>query len=364
MKTKLLTYSGAATAFLLAGNQQLKAQVVYGDVDPDVYVTGNPDDYYLDLNMDGEFEVHFDHIASLGFGSIGCYGVVVPNYFYCFLSYDYDPAAGWSFAIALDAGDPVPSGFNNAPEAINLQHADGSSTYGLGPWISEEDKYLGIWFETPSGDGPYYGWIRLQADECGYYIKDYAYAPGSLFAGEGLPVDECETPAATDVTGIEAEKAKISWDDVAGATSYNVRFRAVGETDWHEKSVDAPKTFIELKTLSCDTEYEWQVQTFCAGTASEFTPLSNFTTLSCRLGDASADFTVFPNPASNNITVNLDEAVENGLIQITDLTGKVVLTSTMSGFQSVIELAELPAGIYVITIAAENEVQRSEFIKQ
>ncbi len=365
MKTKLLTYSGAATAFLFAGAQELKAQIVYGDVDPDVYITGDPDDYYMDLNMDGEFEVHFDHFEDLGFSGIGCYGVVTPNYLHCFMSYQFSSSASWSFAVDLNAGDPVPMGFNNAPGAINLQHADGSSTYGLGPWISAEDKYLGIWFETPSGDEAYYGWIRLQVDECGFYIKDYAYAPGGINAGEGMPADICESPASTDVTGIEAERAKISWDEVAGATAYTIRFRQVGEIDWHEKSVDAPKTFIKLKTLNCATDYEWQVQADCPGGLSEYSSISTFTTLSCRIGDEiTADFSVYPNPVANTLTVNLHEPIEFGSLQIVDFSGNVVVSQIISGFSAAIDLTELPAGIYVIAIATTNNVQRLEFIKQ
>ncbi|MBK7443982.1 MAG: T9SS type A sorting domain-containing protein [Bacteroidetes bacterium] len=364
MRTKLLSYSGAATAFLFAGSDQLKAQVVYGDIDPDVYITGDPADYFLDVNMDGEYEVYFAHTEDMFLAGFGCYGAVVPNYSYCFMNYAVDYGASWTFALKFDAGDPILEAFNNPPEALNLQHVGGGSTYGLGPWISEDDAYLGINFFTPSGD-QYFAWVRLQVDECGYFIKDYAYAPEGIFAGEGLPVDVCEVPPSTDVTGIEAEKAKITWSDVTGATGYNVRFREVGATDWHEKTVEAPKTFIKLKTLNCDTEYEWQVQADCAGGLSEYTPLNTFTTLSCRLGETeSVDFSIYPNPANGSLNVNFEEPVNNGIVEIFNFTGTLLYSETVNGYATTIDLSTLPAGMYFVSITADNVVQRQEFIKQ
>ena len=364
MKTKLLSYSGAAAAFMIAGSNQLKSQVVYGDIDPDVYVTGDPVDYYMDLNLDGEYEVHFDHFAN-GYGDIGCAGFVVPNYSYCFISYQYDSLGLYSFAKVFEEGETVLGGFNNAPGYINLQHADGSSTFGIGPWISPDDKYIGFVFETPDGAESFFAWVRLQVDECGYVIKDYAYSPDPIIAGEGIPVDVCEMPASVDVTGIEAEKAKITWSDVAGATSYNVRFREVGATDWHEKTVEAPKTFIKLKTLNCDTEYEWQVQADCAGGLSEYTALNTFTTLSCRLGETeSVDFSIYPNPANGSLNVNFEEPVNNGIVEIFNFTGTLLYSETVNGYATTIDLSALPAGMYFVSITADNVVQRQEFIKQ
>ncbi len=365
MKTKLLSYSGAATAFIFAGSDQLKSQVVYFDIDPDVYVTGNPVDYYMDLNLDGEFEVHFDHIAD-GYGDFGCMGFVVPNYNYCFISYQFDTLAFYSFAKVFEEGESVLGGFNNAPGGINLQHADGSSTYGLGPWISPDDKFVGFVFETPDGADVFFAWVRLQVDECGYVIKDYAYSPEPIIAGDGIPVDACEMPSSTYVTGIETEKAKISWDAVAGATTYNVRFRAVGEIDWHEKTVDAPKTFVKLKALSCDTEYEWQVQANCDGGPSDYTDIAGFSTLSCRIGDfEDAGFDIYPNPANTMLNVELEnELIGDAFMQITDFTGKIVvqqnLTSTLTG----IDLTELPSGIYILTVFENGNMNKKEFIKQ
>lgn len=366
MKTKLLSYSGAASVFLLAGAANADAQVIYNDVDPDVYMTGDATDYELDVNMDGEYELQFGHQANVAGAFFACYGNITPNYSHCLINnYVYTYTYGWTFGMPLETGDAVPFGFNNPPVAINVQYVGAGFESGIGPWVDAGDKYFGFWFETPDGGESYYGWVRLQADECGYYIKDYAYAPGGIDAGEGMPVDGCDTPSGLATSGIEAEKAKITWDAVLGASSYNVRFRAVGEIDWHEKIVEAPKTFVKLKALSCDTEYEWQVQAVCAGSPSEYAPISAFTTLSCRIGDnASADFTVYPNPAVDAVNINFDELIVDGSIQIIDFTGKVVSTQMVNGYTTVIDLQEMPAGVYVVAVTSGNEVQRLEFIKQ
>ena len=368
MKTKLLSYSGAASVFLLAGAAKADAQVIYHDIDPDVYMTGDPDDYFLDVNMDGEHELKFGHTTNALGAFWGCYGNVTPNYSYCLINnYVYTYTYGWEFGAPLDAGDPVPFGFNNPPVAINVQYLGAGWDTGVGLWVGEGDKYFGFQFYTPDGiDGPYYGWVRLQADECGYYIKDYAYAEGGIDAGEGMPLDGCDTPTGMAATGIEAEKVKISWDAVAGATTYNVRFRAVGEIDWHEKTVDAPKTFVKLKALSCDTDYEWQVQADCDGGPSEYTEIAVFSTLSCRIGDlADAGFDIYPNPANTLLNVELENELNGDVfMQITDFTGKIVLQQNLTSTLTGVDLTELPSGIYILTVFENGNMNKKEFIKQ
>lgn len=365
MKTKLLSYSGAATAFLFAGAQATNAQVVYSDIDPDIFMSGDADDFYLDANADGEYELRFEHMADVASPFFGCYGGVAPNYAYCLVSHVYDYTFGWTFGLPLEAGDPVPDGFNASPVAFNVQYIGAGFEYGIGPWVDGADHYFGFVFETPAGDGPFYGWVRLQGNDCGYTIKDFAYAPDGITAGMGVP-EPCDIPAGLAATGVDAEKAKLSWDAVDGAETYTVQFREAGAIDWRIKTVDAPKNFVRLKTLDCATTYEWQVMADCAGGPSEFSAIQTFTTLSCRLSDVeSENFTLYPNPAHDLLNVSYDDEITGQInLQVFDLTGNELIQKQITTETTPVDVSSLASGMYIMSITNAYGTTRVEFVKQ
>lgn len=369
MKTKLHHYSGAAAAFLIVGSPKVEAQVQYHDIEPDLYFEGNADPYYLDVNFDGNWDFKFWHNADMediwhGFSLTGCLGLLYPSYDYARVG--TVEVSGQTFVVPVNYGEALfPFGWGSLGGAINMQYDNDLSTHALGPWVSPDDKYMGFKLLTVD-DSLYNGWIRLQVDVCGYYIKDFAIADFHIpiVAGTGLP-DPCEPPADLNVIAVGAETAKISWEAVDGATSYNVRFRKIGDPGWHTKLIAAPKNFAKLKLLNCDSDYEWQVQSNCDGALSDYTLLGNFTTLPCRLGDAhDVDFSIYPNPASNELHINFDESIENATMEIIDLTGKVIYSDQVNGYQATFDLTEMPAGVYFISLKSGDEIQRLQFLKQ
>ena len=70
------------------------------------------------------------------------------------------------------------------------------------------------------------------------------------------------------------------------------------------------------------------------------------------------ELTVFPNPASNWVTIN--GVAPNTTIRLLDLNGSMVKTSVGNVFS----VSELPAGVYILEAATNTEIIRSRFVKQ
>jgi hypothetical protein len=71
-------------------------------------------------------------------------------------------------------------------------------------------------------------------------------------------------------------------------------------------------------------------------------------------------FTVYPNPTSDNITIQLDGSlVENGTIEVVDMSGKIVLAIP---FETQFSVQTLNNGVYFIKISGID--QRIKFVKQ
>jgi hypothetical protein len=62
---------------------------------------------------------------------------------------------------------------------------------------------------------------------------------------------------------------------------------------------------------------------------------------------------VFPNPVETTANIYLDESVDNGLLQIIDFSGRIVMTKSFTaqkGIYNPVDLSTLPTGIYLLRI--------------
>jgi hypothetical protein len=70
-----------------------------------------------------------------------------------------------------------------------------------------------------------------------------------------------------------------------------------------------------------------------------------------------ADFTIFPNPATESVTITFKEET-NGSLSVYDLSGKVVATQTLSGVNGTqaveINTSALNSGLYTINVTANG----------
>lgn len=72
---------------------------------------------------------------------------------------------------------------------------------------------------------------------------------------------------------------------------------------------------------------------------------------------ATIDFSVYPNPTNNSITVNSDAAIE--LISVVNLNGETILTSN----NKMVDLSNIAAGIYLIEVQTAQGSARKRIVK-
>lgn len=78
--------------------------------------------------------------------------------------------------------------------------------------------------------------------------------------------------------------------------------------------------------------------------------------------EATVAFSIFPNPATDNFTVKLDETTEAS-VQVIDLQGKVVATQTVSAqSETTVDASALAAGIYTVLVTTENGVAAQKVV--
>jgi len=72
---------------------------------------------------------------------------------------------------------------------------------------------------------------------------------------------------------------------------------------------------------------------------------------------------VYPNPANDNLFVELDSKTKNAQITISDLSGKLIINTKLSN-QNNVDISGLQLGMYMLTVSTENGSETVKFIKQ
>jgi hypothetical protein len=72
-------------------------------------------------------------------------------------------------------------------------------------------------------------------------------------------------------------------------------------------------------------------------------------------------FTVYPNPAKDEIFIQSEKPIEK--VEIIDLSGRVMINSKWSNGQS-INVSSLPAGVYLVKIQTSAGVVAGKIVKQ
>lgn len=96
----------------------------------------------------------------------------------------------------------------------------------------------------------------------------------------------CPAPTNLSATNITANSAVLSWTGVSLPATYNLRYRTQSTAAW--TTVNGVSSPYQFGNLTCNTTYEWQVQSVCANTTgtttlSPWSASAFFTTLPCSV---------------------------------------------------------------------------------
>ena len=83
-------------------------------------------------------------------------------------------------------------------------------------------------------------------------------------------------PSTSSTTAITTTTATLNWDNVVGASNYDIEYREQGDTNW--TPVTSSVNSYNLTGLTLNTTYEFQVRVTCDSNTSAYSSIANFTT--------------------------------------------------------------------------------------
>ena len=102
------------------------------------------------------------------------------------------------------------------------------------------------------------------------------YSPSASFTTSGT-TQECSVPSKLDATDITENSTTLTWSQVSSATGYRIQYRTVGTGTW--TTITSSNPFADISGLVAGTQYEFQVQTICSSSDSDYSDAITFTTL-------------------------------------------------------------------------------------
>ncbi len=191
-----------------------------------------------------------------------------------------------------------------------------------------------------------------------------AFETGDTIVAYFEPDIPCLLPGNLALSDTTSSSATISWDDSGtNATSYLIRYRPAGSSQWIELSYEGSE--ITLFGLQFCTEYEFQLNSVCQFGTTE--PISLTFTTSCTSSTQEAGLQismgVWPNPFKEAFSVRLspNETLHHAQLTLYDINGKALwhlplgqLSAGTSYLREVRPERPLPTGIYILRLKGDE----------
>ncbi|MDX1686032.1 MAG: M12 family metallo-peptidase [Saprospiraceae bacterium] len=181
------------------------------------------------------------------------------------------------------------------------------------------------------------------------------------------PTGSCDVPTNLYANNIRGNRARLNWDAMAGALSYDVQVREQGGSYTPQNTFNTSSNSLNLRGFSNGVTYEWRVRTNCNGSSSSYSSDCSFVAGDQNSGDCgttlvrgSSEYAIYPNPAVSEITLVGHPQDGNTEISIFDLSGKRLITH--SGISSnTIDVSGLQRGLFFMQIRTSDATQTLKF---
>ena len=207
---------------------------------------------------------------------------------------------------------------------------------------------------TPPGPGPEICGNGIDDDLDGDTDCDDSDCSG---AANCQPTGSCDAPTGLSAYNIKRKRANVRWSAATGASNYTVEYRVENSnSNWNSKTTSGTST--SISGLNNNTTYEWRVSADCSDASAICSFIAgNSGSGACGngrfSGEATNDLTLFPNPATNWLMVEINSlSTEKRYLNVIDTNGKTLKQYTVDSETDQLELnvADLASGLYLVRI--------------
>ena len=165
----------------------------------------------------------------------------------------------------------------------------------------------------------------------------------------------CQTVTGVTVSDVTTNSAVISWTAPAGATNFEVEYGPQGfqQGTGTRRTVNDATTYT-ITGLADNSFFDAYVRTICGeGVASDWSTAATIHTAEVGIDDvASANVSLYPNPASSTVTLTGIEGMAT--VTVVDMNGRESGKWTVTDGTLTIDVTEMAQGAYFVRIVGEQ----------
>ena len=243
-----------------------------------------------------------------------------------------------------------------------VEGVDGYAVYASSQYVTD-----GIWMGNVTTnkyvngldiDGELHFSVIAICDEDLSIISDRSEEIGVIFSEDIVDdINAIEAPENLTATAKSNSSIILTWDEVENAHSYFV-YRN------DEEIANIKETSYLDENLKYDTEYCYTVTAMGVDTESDPSEEACTKTLGESLSENESYFNIFPNPASDNITISTNQEITE--VNIYNILGVNVYNETfaMNNSQLDVNVSDFINGVYFIKVKSVNGETVKRFIKK
>lgn len=240
----------------------------------------------------------------------------------------------------------------------NVQRLDNGNTFINGGWATDPEQ-SNMWEVTPEGEVVWE--MKLNDDSlliC-YRAHKRQWNPCA-------PVK----PSGIHITALTSNTSTMEWSKVRNAVTYDVAFKMARETEWHQ--LNTTDTVLQLQDLIPSTSYAFQLRAYCLnGFTSDWSPVDTFKTEDSASVPDHHDLMVClrPNITHDDLFITWNLPVSATFdITVLDAAGRENIQTTVTAQpgddEALIDISNLPSGIYFLALKYESHDWLLPFVKQ
>jgi hypothetical protein len=161
----------------------------------------------------------------------------------------------------------------------------------------------------------------------------------------------CGVPSTINVTNVRGDSADISWTSVSPGANYQYSVDTLSSAPASGTGVSTNS--VRVKGLLPAKTYYVYVRTDCGGGSYSFwsSAASFFTQFPTNVNGEKlnkGNISIYPNPATNVITVSVQGNLSNAAITLYNMNGAALATQTINNNSVSIDISTYPTGLYIL----------------
>ncbi len=205
-----------------------------------------------------------------------------------------------------------------------------------------------------------------------YKIRSWCQGVWSAWSTpEHFVATDCPFPLQSSTAVQTDGSILVQWDEILGATDYEILYRLSGSTGSFTKQLSGGDTQINLDNLNDGATYEYRLRSFCSTTFGALSTPFYFTYLSnLRLTqpDGFIFGKIYPVPSKDELTLEFSLEEENEVtLSIINTMGMSVMEETGKYFEGghykQLNISHLEPGFYLLNIKYGKRIITKRFLK-